>query len=254
MQQINALLSQEKKIEAALNLEMMHIKGMADETNLHLLGNIYMDQGQAQLALTAYKSALDLGSKINVVQALKAARIMNDFGHPDPAAELLAEIRSVAGTMLPDDRIQLDLTDAKIARAQKQSERATGILKSLAADAPGNPDVILETGKHYDLIARDEADEEKRKLYINEAKTHYQLALGFEPTAYQANLSYGQMLVRDGRALEALPFIEKALSLKKSDSLEQYTSRVRRAADREKARIEREQAERANTETKKSSS
>jgi hypothetical protein len=39
--------------------------------------------------------------------------------------------------------------------------------------------------------------------------------------------------------------------LKKSDSLEQYTSRVRRAADREKARNERAEAERAAAQPQK---
>lgn len=247
MQQVNALLSQEKKIEAAVVLENLALKGLADESNLHLLGNIYLDQSQPQLALQAYSAALKASSKINVAQALKAARIMNDLGHPDQAADLLTRIRESAPQVSPDDRIQLDITDAKIARALKQNDRATSILQKLNADAPANADVLLETAKHFDLLAREEADEEKRKAFLTEAKTQYQLAIGFDATAYPANLSYGQMLVRDGRALDALPYIEKALSLKKSDSLEQYVSRVRRAADREKARKEREQAERATS-------
>jgi tetratricopeptide (TPR) repeat protein len=244
MQQVNALLSQEKKIEAALILETLQLKGMADESNLHLLGNIYLDQAQPELALNAYSAALKASSQINVAQALKAARIMNDLSHPDQAANLLTRIREANPKLTTEDRIQLDLTDAKIARAQKQNDRATDILKKLSAAAPANADVLLETAKHYDILAREEADEDQRKKFLAEAKTQYQLAIGFESTAYPANLSYGQMLVRDGRALEALPYIEKALSLKKSDSLEQYTSRVRRAADREKARNEREQAQR----------
>jgi predicted Zn-dependent protease len=134
---------------------------------------------------------------------------------------------------------------------QKQNDRAATILTRLGTDAPANPDVMLETGKFYDFLAREEADEEKRKAHLSEAKANYQLAMGTESTAYAANLSYGQMLVREGRALEALPFIEKALSLKKSDSLEQYTSRVRRAADREKARNERAEAERAAAQPQK---
>lgn len=245
LQQTNALLSQEKKIEAALNLETMHLKGMADEANLNLLGNIYMDQAQPRLALAAYSAAIDASQKLNVPQALKAARIMNDFGFPDQAADLLKKIRSAAGNLPQAELVQLELTDVKIARSQKQNDRAATILQRLGTDAPGNPEVMLETGKFYDFLAREESDEEKRKAHLAEAKTNYSLALATESTAYQANLAYGQMLVREGRALEALPYIEKALSLKKSDSLEQYTSRVRRAADREKARNEREQAERA---------
>jgi tetratricopeptide (TPR) repeat protein len=251
LQQTNALLSQEKKIEAALNLETMHLKGFADEANLNLLGNIYMDQAQPRLALAAYSAAIDTSKQLNVSQALKAARIMNDFGFPNEAADLLKKIRSAAGTLPTADMVQLELTDVKIARSQKLNDRAATILQRLATDAPGHPDVMLETGKFYDFLAREEADEEKRKAHLSEAKANYQLAMGTESTSYPANLAYGQLLVREGRALEALSFIEKALSLKKSDSLEQYASRVRRAADREKARNERAQSERANAQPQK---
>ena len=105
--------------------------------------------------------------------------------------------------------------------------------------------MLLETAKHYDQLARDKADEQERAKLNNEAKTHYLLAVENEITAYPANLGYGQMLVRDGRTVDALPYLEKSLSLKQSDSLEQYVSRVRRAADREKVRKDREEAERA---------
>jgi hypothetical protein len=44
--------------------------------------------------------------------------------------------------------------------------------------------------------------------------------------------------------MEALPYLEKALALKSSDNLTQYTARVRRAADQEKKRKEREEAAR----------
>ena len=48
------------------------------------------------------------------------------------------------------------------------------------------------------------------------------------------------MLVRERRYTEAMPVLETALALKKSESLEQYVSRVRRAADRQKQKEERE--------------
>jgi uncharacterized protein HemY len=91
----------------------------------------------------------------------------------------------------------------------------------------------LELARHKDKLARDEEDEEKRKEWVVEARTHYQLAVRSEAVAYPANLAYGQMLVREQRYTEALPVLQAALALKKSDSLEQYVSRVRRAADRQ---------------------
>jgi hypothetical protein len=49
------------------------------------------------------------------------------------------------------------------------------------------------------------------------------------------------MLVRERRYPDAMPHLQAALKLKKSDSLEQYVSRVRRAADREKDREQKEE-------------
>ena len=82
---------------------------------------------------------------------------------------------------------------------------------------------------------------------LGEAKVHYKLALEKPAVAYQANLGMGQLLVREKQYTEAMPYIERALSLKTGDkaSLEQYISRVRRAADRENQRKEREAKERA---------
>lgn len=245
MRQTSAWLALNRKDEAILNLETLRLMGIADENNLNLLGNIYLDQEQPNLALQAYSAAMDMATTLNISQALKSAKILNDFGFADQSAELLKKIRAASPQLQGNDRLQVDLTEVKVLRSLKRIDETTTILKNLAADIPGNPEVMLETAKHYDMLARDEADEEKRRLAVAEAKTHYMLALANDLTAYPANLGYGQMLVRENRAQEALPYIEKALELKKTDSLEQYTSRVRRAADREKIRKEREEAQRA---------
>jgi len=250
MRQTSAWLALNRKEEAVLNLETLRLMGLADESNLNLLGNIYLDQAQPKLALEAYSSAMDRATTLNIPQALKSAKILNDFGFPDQSAELLKKIRTAAPKLVGAERVQLDLTEVKVARSLKKNEEAGVILKQLAADIPGNPEVMLEIGKHYDLVAREEPDEDKAKLAVAEAKTHYMLALANETTAYQANLAFGQMLVRENRAQEALVYIEKALQLKKTDSLEQYTSRVRRAADREKVRKDREEAQRAAADSK----
>jgi hypothetical protein len=52
----------------------------------------------------------------------------------------------------------------------------------------------------------------------------------------------GQLLVREKQYVAGLSYLERALGLKPGDksSLEQYVSRVRRAADRETLRKERE--------------
>ena len=107
--------------------------------------------------------------------------------------------------------------------------------------------MLLELAKHYDVLAKNEQDEAKRTTPLGEAKSHFKLAIEKPAVAYQANLGLGQLLVREKQYVEGLPYLERALSLKPGDkaSLEQYVSRVKRAADRETLRKEREAKERA---------
>lgn len=234
LQQTNALLSMDRKDEAAVNLEILRHKNLADEGNLNLLGNLYMDRSEPQLALYAYLAAIDKSTTFDVQRALKSARILVDYGFPDKAEELIAAIQSKAGDKIsPADRTRLLLTEVRAAQAAGQTDRVGNLLDKLVEINPADGEVLLELARHKDKLARDEEDEEKRKEWVVEARTHYQLAVRSEAVAYPANLAYGQMLVREQRYTEALPVLQAALALKKSDSLEQYVSRVRRAADRQ---------------------
>ncbi|MCW1912204.1 tetratricopeptide repeat protein [Luteolibacter sp. GHJ8] len=246
LQQANALIGQEKKMEAAVNLEVLRLKGQASESELNLLGNIYMEQGEAQLALFAYLEAIEKAPKLDVQRALKSARILNEYGYPEKAEAFVERVAKMGG-LSATDLLELDLVRVKIARSSNDVAKLGTLLRDLFKRDPGNAEVLLELAKHHDDLAKNEADEAKRGDDLGEAKVHYKLALEKPAVAYQANLGMGQLLVREKQYTEAMPYIERALSLKTGDkaSLEQYISRVRRAADRENQRKEREAKERA---------
>jgi tetratricopeptide (TPR) repeat protein len=149
-----------------------------------------------------------------------------------------------------EDRVALMLTELRVNQAQGHRDHVGALLQQLTALAPANSEVLLEMGRYHDGQAREEPDEAARALVLAEAKTHYQLAAANEATAYAASLALGQMLVRERRFVEAMPHLEKALQAKKSDSLDQYVSRVRRAAERQKAKQERESEERREKATR----
>lgn len=233
LQQTSAYLAMDRKIDAAINLEVLQLKGIADENNLNLLGNLYMEQGEAQLALYAYLAAIDKSSTFNLGRALKSARILSDYGFPEKASEFLDGIRPKLGNApLKTDQVSFLLTEARVAEASNNHDQAGTVLEKLIGLDPTNGEVLLEYARHLDARSREEADSEKHSRFVQEAKTNYQLALKQESVAYQANLGLGQMLVRERRYPEALPYLQTALNGKKSESLEQYVSRVRRAADR----------------------
>lgn len=249
LQQANALIGLDRKMDAAVNLEVLRMKGLAKESELNLLGNIYMEQGEAQLALYAYLEALEKAEKLDIARALKSARILNDYGFPEKAASFVAKVAK-AGTLSAKDQMDLDLVRVKIAQTAGDTEQVGTILRDLFARDPGNPEIRLELARHYDNLAKNGTDEAKRTVDLGEAKNYFKFALESPGVAYQANLGLGQLLVREKQYVESLTYIEKALALKTGDkaSLEQYLSRVRRAADRETQRKEREATERAAAE------
>ncbi|MGB6223641.1 tetratricopeptide repeat protein [Haloferula sp.] len=245
LQQTNALLAQEKKMEAAVNLEVLRMKGLATETELTLLGNLYMDQEEPQLALYAYTAAMNKGESFNIERSLKAARILNDYGYPEKAEAFVVQIRAKAGSSLSDaDLTSLELVEAKIAQSAGDLARVGELLEGLAERDPTNGEVLTELGNYYGTLAKTEENEDRRAELIVDAKTNLQIAAGIEQSAYAGNLALGQLLVRERQYIKAMPALDKAVELKPSDSLKNYVSRVRRAADREQQRLEREEAER----------
>lgn len=246
LQQTNSLLAQERKMEAAVNLEVLKMKGLAGESELNLLGNLYMDQNEPQLALFAYLAAIDQSETLDVDRSLKSARILNDYGYPDKAESFVRQIRNRKGESLTDsERRSLELVEVKIARTAGETERVGKILEGLSQREPGNAEVLLELGKHYDQLAKSSENDTQREKHLREAKTRLQQAAANEGTAYQASLALGQLFTRERQYRDAMPYLEKAESLKPSENLKSYVSRVRRAADREQQRDEREEAERA---------
>jgi tetratricopeptide (TPR) repeat protein len=249
LQQANALISQDKKIDAAVNLEVLRLKGIATESDLNLLGNLYMEQGEGQLALMAYLDAMGKTAKLDVSRALKSARILNDYGFPDKAAEFVDQITKTGG-LSEREKIDLDLVRVRIAQSAGQQEMVGALLQDLFARDPGNAELLLELARHYDTMAKTTKDEAAINAHVGEAKSYYKLASEKPDVAYQANLGMGQLLVREKQYVDGLGFLTRALELKTGDksSLEQYVSLVKRAADRETLRKEREAKERLEKE------
>ena len=246
LQQTNAYLEMDKKDDAAANLEMLRLRGQADAGDLDLLGNIYMDQEQAQLALFAYLAAIDADASLDVERALTSARILNDYGFPEKASALIAKVRSVGeGRLSRNDQVELYLVDLKVAAAGGDLAERGELISSLLSLDPSNGEGLLEKGKYHEALADNAENEDERMAQLREARTHYALASKVPDVSYQAYLALGQQLVKERRYVDGLDQLQKALELKSSDSLKQYVSRVQRAADREAQKAEREAAERA---------
>jgi len=236
LQQTNAYLALDRKEDAIVNLETLRLKGLARESELTLTGNLHLATEQPQLALLSYLAAIEDTKDMDVPRALKTAMILTDYGFPEKSEAMIIAIRQKVGdTLDTESKTLLLLAEVRAAASAGIDNRVASLLESLAELNPADHRVLLETARHSDRLSRDESDEEKRAALVVEARTHYQLAArdAESESAYPANLSLGQLLVREKRHAEALPFLQAAYDLKPSDSLNQYLSRVRRAADRQ---------------------
>ncbi len=244
--QANCFIEMDRKFRAAANYEALRIKGLADAETLESLGNLYMDRQQPMLALGAYLAALERRETLNVQSALNTAKILVEFGAPGKAGRFLSAVREKGGESLArEDRIQILLIEIDAARARKERERVGVLLERLLEMDPGNGEALVRQGQHLEEMADTADDPETRSGLMARAKRSFRMALEKPDVQYDANLHYGQLLVRQRKFAEGLPHLKNALQHKESDNLKQYVRQVERAAKHQKEREEREEQARA---------
>lgn len=249
LQQANCFIQSGEVMRAAENYEVLRLKGLADEGSLNQLGDIYANQEEPLLALGAYLSAMKKSEKVNIDRSLKAAQYLLQLGAPTESATLMAELRSQATAPLTkDEQVSAFLVESDIALAQQQLDQAAQFLEKALEVSPANGAARLKLGRIYGERADAAESDDARLTLKQEARTQFLLAAdNRDPQiAYQANLAFAQLLVKDQEYLKALPKLEEAVRLKtgSKQAIEQYLRRVQRAAEREKDRKDREELER----------
>jgi tetratricopeptide (TPR) repeat protein len=218
--QANCYLGMEKPLLAATNFEIIRHLGKATDQTLDLLGNIYLDENLFIPALGAFIAAADKSDGNSFDRSLKTAKILSEYG---ALAEAEKYIKTITDNKAldPDQAIDLDTIKAKVLRSQNRTEEAIALLTSLVERDPLNGEALVEIAKYHE-----------RQDDIAKATFYFDRALRVEEAAYTANLGYGQMLVRQNKAAEALPKLKRSLEVKPSDNLEQFIRQVERSARR----------------------
>ena len=249
MQQANCFIQMDQVMRAAENYEILRLKGLADESALNQLGDIYANQEQPLLALGAYLSAMKQSETVKVDRSLKAARYLLQLDANREAERLMAELRERVGdTMSKEENVSALLVESDIALGDGKLDEASALLTQALELSPADGSARVKLGQILVERAGAADSEAGMESLKAEARTQFLLAADDrdQDVAYQANLKFAQLLVKDQQYLKALPKLEEAVRLKSGSkqSIEQYLRRVQRAADAEKARKEREALER----------
>ncbi|MFP4157253.1 MAG: tetratricopeptide repeat protein [Opitutales bacterium] len=218
--QSNAYLGKGDSIAAAKNIEIVRRMGAADLPTLTLLGDIYMNEDNADLALEAYLAAADMATEEDAKALVRAADLLTRTGNFEQASVIIEKSRSKFGDSLSNEQ-ELELLNfqAKIARAAGEDESAVEILNEIVKRDGLNGDAMIELANYY----ADKGDMAK-------ATNRYEEAEKIAAFEREALVAHAQALVRDGSYKKALPLLRRALQLKSDSNLKDYADRVERAA------------------------
>ncbi len=218
--QANAYLGKGESMPAAKNLELVRRMGAADLSTLTLLGDIYMNNNAADLALEAYLAATEKATASDSKPLLRAAELLTRSGNLEQASTMIEQTRAALRTKLDDSsELKLLTLEAKIARAQGDDEAAVKLLTEIVERDALNGEAIIELANFY-------ADQGDMAKAIN----RFEQAEKIEAFERDALVAHAQARVRNGEYKEALPLLRRALQLKSDSNLEDYAQRVERAA------------------------
>lgn len=216
----NAYLGKGESMAAAKNLEVVRRLGSADVGTLTLLGDIYMNNSSPDLALEAYLAATQKATAGDSKALLRATELLTRSGNYDQSKSMIAQIRSKLGSELSDgDELKLLTLQAKIARAEGDDEAAVELLTQIVERDALNGEALIELANFY-------ADQGDMAKAIN----RFEQAEKIEAFERDALVAHAQARVRNGAYKEALPLLRRALQLKSDNNLEDYATRVERAA------------------------
>lgn len=220
MLQANAYLGLGKVDEAAQDYEMIDRLGASTAESLDKLGDIYASQELYDLALGAYERALDAKADGAAGRGIRAAKILASRGALDETGELLAKIEALQGAPLPPEQ-QKDVLrlKARVAVAQGADDEQVAVLEQIVELDPTDGQALILLAQHWERSS----DPEKATFY-------YQRAMNLEKFEADANLGLAQLLVRQTKYAEALPYLRRAQQLDDRENVRSFLEQVERYA------------------------
>ena len=216
----NALIGKNDSLAAAKNLEIVRRMGKAELATLTLLGDIYMNKGLPDLALSAYLSAADKATEKDIAATLRAASLLNRSGNNQQATVMISRIRNNFGQQINDDQeLEILTLEAKIARSSGDDTTAIATLNEIIKRDSLNGEAIIELGKYY----AEQGD-------MARASTRFQEAEKIDAFERAALIAHAQALVREGEYVKAVPMLRRALKIQSEPHIQEYARRVERAA------------------------
>jgi tetratricopeptide (TPR) repeat protein len=207
------LLSQDRKIEAAVRLETAAGLGVAGADEFLLLGDLYAGQNLAAEAAAAYQKALGPARDRGEQRLIRFAQVLITAGRLTEAEQTLDLLQ---GELTPQGRLARLQTRADILMAKKRWADARTEIEALLKLAPLDGNALLTLGR----IFANEHD-------FARAMLNFEAAYRIPESTYRACLELAGIELRNRRYTKSIEYLEKALRLQRTDTVEDYLARVR---------------------------
>lgn len=215
----NILLTDRRKLEAITVLETAAGAGVAGPDELLLLGDLYAEQRLHPEALAIYEKLLQPAPDRGGERLLRYARTLLGVGRPAEAEAALALLR---GTKEPALQADLQLVRGELFAARKQWPESRREYEVLLATAPLHGAALLGVGRAYaaeDNLAR--------------ATFAFEAAYRVPETTYRACLELANIALKNREYGKSVEYLQRALSIEKSDAVADYLARVRALVGKE---------------------
>ena len=241
--QANAYLAVEQTENASANLEIVRRMGMADASQLMLLGDLHMNHDAPFLAVACYTEALDQEKKPEFKKALRAGQILASYSQWQDAESFFNKLNANYGANLSDkDKTELLNLDAQIKMGLGKNDQAAEILKKVVVADPLNGRALIQLGQHLIQQAKAHDDEEgdvarEKAIEIEaEAIGYFESAAKIDKFKVEALTQHAQVLVIRKKAYsEAVKMLEEAQRIKYRENVEKFLTEVRKAAEYQEA-------------------
>ena len=237
--QANAFIAQEKIDQAANNLEITRMMGVANAQSLLLLGDVYINKEMTEDATQAYLDALEEGEDVSFASSfIQAARTLNSFRSFDNAMRLLDAVREKFSDNLTEDQAITALTlRAEINLNKGLRDEAAVALEEIVARDPYNGRALISLGRYY-MEARPDDALSAAEANIERSQNEQQAIIYFERVqqldevgeAAQGFIMEARLRVQRDELTQAVDLLEEAQNLDFKPTVEAYLSQVRAAA------------------------
>jgi tetratricopeptide (TPR) repeat protein len=212
----NILLAQNRKLEALVMLEVSVGAGIAGSEEMNLLGDLYAEQGLNPEAAGIYQKILVTTPEVGERKLLHFAQVL-------VAADQLVQAEDVLGRLkadlTPAGRLVYLQTKSDLCAARQHWPEARKLLQELLQSAPLNGRALLSLGRTY--AAEDD---------LIHAGLAFDSAYQIPDSTYRASLELANIEIKNRHYEKGVEYLQKALSIEKTDAVEDYLARVKTLA------------------------